>query len=70
VSANECRFSHLPVVWTTVGGNIANVKYAIIFWDNQHDRLLCVSQLSSAQFSIPSGSTLNIGASPFTFKLA
>ncbi len=60
-SATEYRWNCAAIVWTAAGGTIANVKYAVI-WQSSGvaDKLVCFSQLSTAQFSITSGNTLTI----------
>jgi len=61
-SATEFRWNCAAIVWTAAGGSIANVKFAVI-WGNSGaaaDKLLCFSQLSTAQFTITSGNTLTI----------
>lgn len=56
-SASEMRFNAAATVWTAGGGSISAVKFAVI---SQGTLLLCVSQLSTAQFSVTSGNTLTI----------
>lgn len=61
-SASEYRFDSTAVIWTATAGDIANVKYAVIF---QHGsagvrKVLCYSQLSTSQFTVTSGNTLTI----------
>lgn len=60
-SASELRWNCAAVVWTAAGGNIGNVKYAVI-WQSSGvaDKLVCYSQLSTAQFNVTSGNTLTI----------
>src|SRR6266699_3713592 len=60
-SAAEYRWSSAAVAWTAVGGNIINIKYAVI-WQSSGvvDKLLSFSQLSTAQFNLAAGSTLTI----------
>lgn len=62
-SASEMRFSFDAVVWTATGGNIANVKFAVIWVTGASAgarKILCRSQLSTAQFTVTSGNTLTI----------
>src|SRR5882724_10823890 len=61
-SATEYRWNAAALVWTAAGGSIANIKYAVIWGGlgTQADKLLCFSQLSTAQFTVTSGNTLNI----------
>lgn len=58
-SASEFRFDATATQWAAAGGNIPNVKYAVI-WDVTGDKLVCQSQLSTSQFTITSGNTLTI----------
>lgn len=62
-SASEFRFDCTAVIWTATGGNIANIKYAVIFIEGASAgarKLLAYSQLSSAQFTITTGNTLTV----------
>lgn len=62
-SASEMRFDATALIWTATGGNIANVKFAVIFIEGASAgarKLLCYSQLSTAQFTITTGNTLTI----------
>lgn len=60
-SASEYRWNAAAIVWTAGGGSIANVKFAVI-WQSSGvaDKLVCFSQLSTAQFTVTSGNTLTI----------
>ena len=60
-SATEYRWTAAALVWTAAGGSITNVKFAVI-WSSSPvaDKLLCFSQLSTAQFTVTSGNTLTI----------
>lgn len=57
-SASEYRLDATAVIWTATGGNIANVKFAVI--SVAGGKLLCRSQLSTSQFTITTGNTLTI----------
>jgi hypothetical protein len=61
-SATEFRWNAAALVWTAAGGSIANIKFAVIWGGlgTQADKLLCFSQLSTAQFTVTSGNTLTI----------
>lgn len=62
-SASEMRFDCTAVIWTATGGNIANIKAAVIFIEGASAgarKLLCYSQLSTAQFTLTTGNTLTI----------
>lgn len=60
-SATEMRWNCAALVWLAAVGNIANVKYAVI-WQSSGvaDKLLCYSQLSTAQFNVTPGNTLTV----------
>lgn len=58
-SASEMRFNSSPVFWSATGGDIINVRYAVIF-DPTSGKLLCNCALSTAQFTITSGNRLTI----------
>ncbi len=62
-SASEYRFDATAIIWTATGGNIANVKFAVIFQEGASAgarKLLAYSQLSTGQFTITTGNTLTI----------
>lgn len=62
-SAGEFRFDATAVIWTASGGNIANIKYAVIWASGASAgarKLVCYSQLSTAQFTVTTGNTLTI----------
>ncbi len=61
-SATEWRWNCAAIVWTAAGGSISNVKFAVIWCSSGTgaDKLLCYSQLSTAQFTVTSGNTLTI----------
>lgn len=62
-SASEMRFDSTAVVWTATGGNIANVKFAVIWITGASAgarKLFCRSTLSTSQFTITTGNTLTI----------
>jgi hypothetical protein len=62
-SASEYRFDATAVIWTATGGNIANIKYAVIWEEGASAgvrRLLCYSQLTTSQFTLTTGNTLTI----------
>ena len=60
-SATEMRWNCAAIVWTAAAGSISNVKFAVI-WQSSGvaDKLVCYSQLSTAQFTITSGNTLTV----------
>jgi hypothetical protein len=62
-SASEFRFDSTAVIWTASGGNIANIKYAVIWQSGASAgarKLVCYSQLSTAQFTVTTGNTLTL----------
>jgi hypothetical protein len=62
-SASEFRFDATAVIWTASGGNIANIKYAVIWMSaaaSAGRKLVCYSQLSTAQFTVTTGNTLTL----------
>lgn len=62
-SASEYRFSASALIWTATGGNIANIKYAVIWITGASAgarKLLCKSTLSTSQFTLTTGNTLTI----------
>jgi hypothetical protein len=67
------RFDYTAVTWSAAFDDIAAVKYAVIWKQGASagaQKLLCHTQLSAAQFAIPSGYSFNyfykrwVGASP------
>lgn len=62
-SASEVRFDATAVIWTATGGNISNAKFAVIWASGASAgarKLVCFSQLSTAQFTITTGNTLTV----------
>lgn len=62
-SASEFRFDATAVIWTATAGNIANVKFAVIWASGASAgarKLVCFSQLSTGQFTITTGNTLTV----------
>ena len=62
-SASEMRLNCDAIVFRATGGDITNVKHALIWIQGASAnarKLLCRSQLSTAQFSITQGNTLTI----------
>lgn len=62
-SASEMRFDATAVIWTATGGNIANVKFGVIWASGASAgarKLVCFSQLSTGQFTITTGNTLTV----------
>lgn len=57
-SASEYRFDCTARIWSASGGNIANVKFAVL--RNSAGKLVAWSKLSTSQFTVSSGNTLTI----------
>src|SRR5438105_1473642 len=62
-SAKQERFNANANFWSANAGNIANIKFAVL-WITRASagarKLLCFSQLSTAQFTISSGNRLTV----------
>jgi len=65
-SSAAYRFNYSPaLVWTGTGGTITGVKFAAIFVSSAttaNRKLLCYSQLSTANFNVTINNTLTITA--------
>jgi hypothetical protein len=62
-SASEYRFDATAVIWTATGGNISNIKFAVLWVQGASAgarKLLAYSQLTTSQFTLSNGSTLTI----------
>jgi hypothetical protein len=61
-SAGSYALDAADVVWTGTGGTIANIKFAVISNTSggAAGKLLCRSQLTSAQFTLASANTLTL----------
>lgn len=57
-SAGQYRLDSADPVWTATGGNIANIKYALI--KNSAGQALCWSRLTTAQFTLTTNNTLTV----------
>lgn len=57
-SASEYRFDATARIWSASGGDISNVKFAVL--RNSAGKLVAWSKLSTSQFTITSGNTLTI----------
>ena len=73
-SANIMRFTGNALTWTAAAGSISAVKFAVLWVAGASagaQKLICSSQLSTAAFTITSGSTLTITPSATgVFQLA
>jgi len=58
-SAGEMKFTCDAFFWSAAGGDINAVKFGVIF-DPASGKLLCRSQLSTAQFAVTNGNRLTI----------
>jgi hypothetical protein len=64
-SASEMRFDATATIWSASGGNIANIRYAVIYDESTGTsagdrKVVCYSALSTAQFTVTDGNTLTI----------
>lgn len=62
-SASEYRFDSTAKIFTASGGNLANIKFAVLFIEGASAgarKLLAYSQLSTGQFTVTTGNTLTI----------
>jgi hypothetical protein len=61
-SAGQYKFDATDTVWTASGGSIANIKYAVIsnVSGGASGKVLCVSTLTTSQFTLSSGNTLTL----------
>lgn len=57
-SAKQYKFDCNDLLWTATGGNIANIKFAVI--KNSAGKAVCWSRLTTAQFTLTSANTLTI----------
>ena len=61
-SAAQIKFDANDPLWTATGGNLANVKFAVIHYSAgaASGHLLCWTRLSASQFTVSQGNTLTI----------
>lgn len=64
-SAGEMRFDATATIWSASGGNIANIRYAVIYDESTGvsaglRKLVAQSALSTAQFTVTAGNTLTV----------
>lgn len=57
-SANQYRFDSADLVWTATGGNIANIKFAVV--KNSAGQAIMWSRLTTAQFTLTINNTLTV----------
>ena len=58
VATDKYRFDSTAVVWTATGGDISNVKYAVIYQSG--GKLVCFSKLTTSQFTLAEDNTLTV----------
>src|SRR5262245_15202273 len=58
-SAGEMKFTCDAFFWSANAGDIANIKFGVSF-DPASGKLLCRSQLSTAQFTVTNGNRITI----------
>lgn len=62
-SPSQYRFNSSALFWSANGGTISNIKFAVIWITGASAaarKILCRSQLSTAQFSLAAGNRLTI----------
>jgi hypothetical protein len=62
-SASEYRFNSSPIVWVAAGGDISNIKHAVLWRVGTSAgarKLVATAQLSTSQFTVTSGNTLTL----------
>ena len=57
-SAKQYRFDSADLVWTATGGNIANIKFAVV--KNSAGQAFMWSKLTTAQFTLTTNNTLTL----------
>jgi hypothetical protein len=57
-SAGVFRFDSTACVWTATGGDIDNIKYAVIYQSG--GKLVCFSKLSTSEFDLTQDNTLTV----------
>ena len=58
VATDKYRFDSTACVWTATGGDIDNVKYAVIY--QAGGKLACFSKLTTSQFTLAQNNTLTL----------
>jgi len=59
-SARQYKFDATDPLWTATGGNIANIKGAVIYASGATPHVLAYASLTSTQFTLASGNTLTL----------
>jgi len=57
-SAGQYRLDSADLIWTATGGNIANIKFAVV--KNSAGQALMWSRLTTAQFTLTTNNTLTV----------
>lgn len=57
-SVSQYRFDSADLVWTATGGNIANIKFAVV--KNSAGQAFMWSRLTTAQFTLTQNNTLTV----------
>lgn len=57
-SAKQYKLDSADPVWTATGGNIANIKFAVI--KNSAGKAICWSRLTTSQFTLTTNNTLTL----------
>jgi len=57
-ATNKFRFDADALIWTATGGNIADIKYAVIYQSG--GKLVCFSKLTTSHFTLAQNNTLTI----------
>lgn len=57
-SAKQYKLDAADPIWTATGGNIANIKFAVI--KNSAGQAICWSRLTTAQFTLTTANTLTV----------
>ena len=57
-ATNKYRFDSTACVWTATGGDVSNIKYAVIYQSG--GKLVCFSRLTSSQFTLAQNNTLTV----------
>jgi hypothetical protein len=58
VATNKFRFDSDSVIFTATGGDLTDIKYAVIYQSG--GKLVCFSKLTASQFTLTDTTTLTI----------
>lgn len=62
-SAGQMKFDSTAIFWSANGGNIANIKFAVVWKSGASAgarKVLCYSQLSTSQFTLTTGNRITV----------